>query len=237
MAKTLQILDPEFKLPTEYDDLLKVYRKAAKAADQRLVRLERLSQEENYKTADKYAYAKAQRMIKEWSGEEASRFNTKPPASASSLKEKIQDIKSFLGSTTSTKSGIKSVHMRRAETLNKKYGTNYSWEQWDTFLNSELIKKLDDKFGTSPKTGGTSREEAIGTFVRNRDEIVESLEKANKTEIYVEDDMVGSVVRDLIAKNGPEVLEALGVSKDSMNVSNRKGRKSAKRKKARKKRG
>ena len=226
MAKQLQILDPDFKLPDSYEDLVKVYRKAAKAADQRMVRLERLSEEENFKTADKYAYAKAQRIIKEWSGGDATRFNVKPPASTSALKEKIQDIKDFLGSATSTKQGIKNVHMKRADSLNKKYGTNYTWEQWDTFLNSELIKKLDEKLGGSPKTGASTREEAIGTLVKNKDKVIEAVEKSNAAELHVEDRMVGSVVRDLIAKNGDAVLEAFGMSPDTSNVSNAKGRKS-----------
>ena len=225
MAKQLQILDPDFKLPDNYEDLVKVYRKAAKAADQRMVRMERLSEEENYKTANKYAYAKAERMIREWSGDQATRFNTKPPATASALKEKIMDIKDFLKSDASTKTGIKNVHMKRADSLNELYGTKFTWEEWDTFLNSELINKLDEKLGTSPKTGGTTREATIGIIVKNKDKVIKAAQAVNKKELHVEDRMVGSVVNELIAKNGPDVLEAFGMSPDTSNVSNTKGRK------------
>lgn len=219
MAKTLQILDPDFKLPESYEDLVKVYRKAAKAADQRLVRLETLSQEENYKSADKYAYAKAQRSIREWSGEEATRFNTKPPASTSALKEKIQDIKSFLGSSSSTKTGLKNVHMSRAKSLNERYGTNYTWQQWDTFLNSEFMKKLDKDYGYN------SKDAVIGTVMRNKDEIIDQLEEANEIEIYTSDDeMANEVVNTILNEYSDDIREALGVVK-SKNAKNQKNRK------------
>ena len=221
MAKQLQILDPDFKLPDNYEDLVKVYRKAAKAADQRMVRLEQLSQEENYKSADKYAYAKAQRAIREWSGEQATRFNTKPPASTSALKEKIQDIKSFLGSSSSTKTGLKNVHMSRAKSLNERYGTNYTWQQWDTFLNSEFMKKLDKDYGYN------SKDAVIGTVMRNRDEIIDQLEEANEIEIYTTDDeMANEVVNTILNEYSDDIKEALGFtgtkSKKTKNQKNRK---------------
>ena len=219
MAKMLQILDPDFKLPDSYEDLVKVYRKAAKAADQRMVRLEQLSQEENYKSADKYAYAKAQRAIREWSGEQATRFNTKPPASTSALKEKIQDIKSFLGSSSSTKTGLKNVHMSRAKSLNDRYGTNYTWQQWDTFLNSEFMKKLDKDYGYN------SKDAVIGTVMRNKDEIIDQLEEANEIEIYTTDDeMANEVVNTILNEYSDDIKEALGVVK-SRNTKNQKNRK------------
>lgn len=227
MAK-LQILDPTFELPTSYDELVKVYRKAAKAADQRLVRLEQYSQDENYKGSTRYAYSKAQRAIEEWSGEGATRFNTKPPKSMTALKEKIQDIKSFLESSTSTKSGIKNVHMQRAEKLNKRYGTNYSWQEWDTFLNSDLMKRLEDKYGY-----GNTKDAVIDTVMRNKDEIIEALQDANQREIYVADtdsEMLDEVVNDIISEYSDEVLEALGASPKNVRKT-KKNQKNRKRKK------
>ena len=219
MAKQLQILDPDFKLPDNYEDLVKVYRKAAKAADQRMVRLEQLSQEENYKSADKYAYAKAQRAIREWSGGDATRFNTKPPSSVASLKEKIQDIKSFLGSSSSTKTGLKNVHMSRAKSLNERYGTNYTWQQWDTFLNSEFMKKLDKDYGYN------SKDAVIGTVMRNKDEIIDQLVEANEIEIYTTDDeMANEVVNTILNEYSDDIKEALGVVK-SRHTKNQKNRK------------
>lgn len=227
MAKQLQILDPTFELPTGYDDLVKVYRKAAKAADQRLVRLEELTQDKDYRGSLRYAYAKAQRAIEEWSGEGATRFNRDMPKTVTGIKEKIQDIKSFLASSTSTKSAIKNVHMQRAEKLNKRYGTDYSWKEWDTFLNSEFMKKLEEEFGYT-KNG--TKEDVMAAVVKNKEEIVEALKDANDREIYVADtgdEMQDAIIDDIISKYSDDVLEALGVSPDKVrkNQKNQKSRK------------
>ena len=221
--KTPQILDPSFQMPDSYDELVQVYRKAAKAADQRLVRLEQLTKEENFKGAEKYAYAKAQRAIQEWSGDQATRFNTKPPKSSTALKEKIQDIKTFLGSTSSTKTGLKNVHQKRAESLNQRYGGNWTWKQWDTFLNSEFVKKLDSKYGYNTKDA------VFAAVAQNKEEITDKLKEANEIEIYTEDDeMQSEVVSNILNQYSDDVREALGVKstkKRSTNVKSRKGKK------------
>lgn len=217
---TLQVLDPSFQMPTDYEGLLKVYKKAAKAADQRLVRLERLSGEDNFKTAKQYSYAKAMRAIKEWSGEEATRFNTKAPKTVAGLKEKIADISDFLKAKSSTKTGLKNVHLSRAKKLNERYGTNFSVSEWDTFLNSELMKKLDSKYGY----GGT-KDEVIATLVQDKDNIVDAVNNANDIEIYADDEMVETIVNDLLEENGEDVLKAFGETagtKTKKNVGNRK---------------
>ena len=229
MAKTLQILDPTFELPTDYDDLVKVSRKAAKTADQRLVRLEELSQDKDYKGSLRYAYDTAQRMIREWSGPEAYRFNRDMPKTLTGLKEKIQDIKSFLASSTSTKTDIRNVHIQRAETLNERYKTNYSWKQWDTFLNSEFMKKLENEFGYVKE--GT-KVDVMDSVVMKREEIIEALEDANDREIYVADtgnEMQDIIVDDIISKYSDDVKEALGAFSKKV-VSNQKNQKSRKKK-------
>ena len=216
----LEVLDPAFQMPTDYEGLLKVYKKAAKAADQRLVRLEQLSGEDNFKTAKQYSYAKAMRAIKEWSGEEATRFNTKAPKTVAGLKEKIADISEFLKAKSSTKTGLKNVHLSRAKKLNERYGTDFSVSEWDTFLNSELMKKLDSKYGY----GGT-KDEVIATLVQDKDNIVDAVKNANDIEVYADDEMVETIVSDLLEENGSDVLKAFGEaagSKTKKNVGNKK---------------
>lgn len=222
--KTPQILAPDFQMPDSYDELVQVYRKAAKAADERLVRLEQLIKEENFKGVEKYAYAKAQRAIREWSGDQATRFNRKPPKSSAALKEKIQDIKTFLASTSSTKIGLKNVHMKRAQALNERYGGDWTWKQWDTFLNSEFVKKLDSKFGY-----GDTKDAVFAAVAQNKEEITEKLKEANEIEIYTEDDeMQSEVISNILNQYSDDVREALGVKstkKRSTNVKSRKGKK------------
>ena len=119
------------------------YKRIAKVADQRLVRLEQLSAQAGYGNAKQWAYARAMRDIESWSVEGARRFNTKAPSDLSALKAKINDIKSFLGSESSTKSGITSVYQKRANTINERYGTNFQIDDLAKLFSDGLMKKLE----------------------------------------------------------------------------------------------
>ena len=121
------------------------YRRIAKVADQRLVRLEKLADEAGYGNATQWAYKRAMRDIAQWSGEGATRFNTKPPEKAHQLQAKINDIKTFLGSESSTKLGIKATYQQRINTLNTKYGTKYQADDLQKLFSSSLWKKMETK--------------------------------------------------------------------------------------------
>ena len=94
--------------PGETD--LQYYKRLAKTADQRLVRLERLATEPGYEKVTQYAYAKAMRDIENYGG--GKRFNVKPPLKEDGtvdntlLREKLADLRAFLTSVSSTKKGI-----------------------------------------------------------------------------------------------------------------------------------
>lgn len=202
--KLKEILDPSFDLPDNYEDLMQVYRTAAKAADQRLVRLEQISNTENYKNAEQWSYARAMRDIKEWSGSEATRFNVKPPQGVSDLQAKIEDIKTFLRSATSTKKGIRSVHQRRAETLNKKFGTNFTWEDLGKFFNSKLSEDMDSIMGYK------LRFKVINTIKKKKKEIIQAIENSSEKDLRTSDNkMVDKLVRKVIMKYGDEVVDFL----------------------------
>lgn len=173
-----------------YNALVKEYRKLAKRADQRLVRLERYAREPKYSNIKQFAYAKAMRDIRSWSGDNATRFNTKPPAKINSLQAKIADIKSFLQSASSsikpTKDnavyndkgqlvggGIDLTYQKRAQTLNARYGTDVTWENVGEIFESKLYRKLSDKY--SSKTAVR----IIGQLQAN-DKDVEKALKAHK---------------------------------------------------------
>lgn len=127
------------------------YRRIAKVADQRLVRLEALAKEEGYKNADKWAYRRAMSDIATWSGENAKRFNTKPPEDITSLRAKINDIKAFLGMESSTKTGLKEVYEKRRATINERYNTSFSLDDIASVFTGSLLKKLEAK-GYGSKT-------------------------------------------------------------------------------------
>ena len=121
------------------------YHRIAKVADQRLVRLERLAGQSGYGNATQWAYRRAMSDIETWSGEGATRFHTKAPSDKRSLQAKINDIKTFLGSESSTKSGISSTYQKRVETINKNYGTQFQVDDLQKIFSSALWKKMEAK--------------------------------------------------------------------------------------------
>ena len=205
--KLKEILDEGFELPDSRSELLKVYRTAAKAADQRLVRLEQVSMEDNYHVARLWAYAKAERFIKEWSGPEATRFNTKAPESDTQLRQKIEDIRSFLEAPTSTKTGIRQVHQKRANTLNEAYGTNFKWNDVATFFDSDLRNKMERRMGSETMV------RVVAYMQKNKKQVVKAVESANTKDMKVPDNMVGNLVQMTLRDYGADVVDTLLTAK------------------------
>lgn len=184
---------------SEYDDLVKEYRQLAKRADQRLVRLEGYQYKDGFATATKWAYSKAMRDIKRWSGEEAKRFNVKPPANVNQLKAKIADIDNFLESATSTMKGIKQVYKSKADTVNKRYGTNFNWEDLANYYSSGMAEKLSREYGS--KTALKS----IAEIQKKGKELVEDIKKHKEKHLYVEDKILDKTVNDILNKKGLDI--------------------------------
>lgn len=128
------------------------YRRIAKVADQRLVRLEKLATQEGFGNAKQWAYRRAMSDIETWSGEGATRFNTKPPEDMQALRAKINDIKTFLGKPSSTKSGIKAVYQKRIDTLNKNHNTNFTINDIIKLFGDGNLDEVLDKLGGSDTT-------------------------------------------------------------------------------------
>jgi len=165
------------------ETMVQYYRRLAKTADQRMVRLEKASQEPYFKVATQWAYAKATRDILKWipPGDNKStklRFNTKPPE-GEDLIAKINDIKSFLSSPTSSKQGIINVYKKRADTVNKKYGTNFTWKQLAKYYDSGQAELWDAKFGS--KTALMT----IASLQKNKKKLVKAIKEADRKDIRI----------------------------------------------------
>ena len=198
---TEAFLTPGFEMPSDYNDLVSLYRTVAKAADTRLERLEKLTQEENFKIADKWAYARAVRDIEQYSGEGATRFNTKPPKTLTGLTAKIEDIKTFLKAPSSTKGGIKKLYVERAKKINKDYGTDFTWEEIGTFFEDERWKYLGGgkKEDTGKYESGTALK-AIGRMRRkfSKDDLKKAIKEGSQIDLKMPDDQVTRTVRDIL---------------------------------------
>lgn len=148
--------------PGETD--LQYYRRLAKTADQRLVRLEAASHDPYYKGIEKYAYARAMRDIQAYGG--GTRFNTKPPEDREEFRDKIMDMLRFLKSPTSTKYGTKEVYQNRAAKLNEDYpGLNLSWQDMAELFSSGEFEKVWGEYGSDTVWV------AIGKIKKNEDKM------------------------------------------------------------------
>lgn len=179
-----------------YEELVKDYRRMAKVADQRLVRLEKYSQEENFKTATQWSYARAMKDIQKWSGDESQRFNTKPPANKNSLIAKMKDIETFLESKTSTKKDIVNVYKTRADSINKKYGTKFTWQSMASFYSSKEAEKLNNSYGSKTVL------KAIAEIQDKGKKQVQEIQNSDDKHLVVEDALVQPTVNDLLDAEG-----------------------------------
>ena len=191
--------------------LEKEYRKLAKRADQRLVRLEHLAKSPEYSGVLNFSYRKAQRDIRAWSGENASRFNTKPPSNTNQLKAKIADIKRFLESASSTigktreTKGIKEIYQDRADTINERYGTDFNWRDLARLFESALYKKIKSKDDYDSKT----EMQTIANISANFDEVKQAIKKDREVNIDTLDEVENFAINEMINQYGKDILRAL----------------------------
>lgn len=175
--------------PGESD--LSYYRRLAKVADQRLVRLEKLKNEPHFENVDKYAYARAMRDIESYGG--GKRFNVKPPEDRREFNEKISDMIRFIQSPTSTKKGIVDVYKKRADTINQKYkdeGLNLTWQQLADMFDSGQFDKISSQYGSDTIFV------AIGKVQKSGKQIKQALKGNKKIKGSPEDQAVKDIVKN-----------------------------------------
>ena len=142
-------------------------------------------------------------------GDNAKRFNVAPKRLASgefsekNMKMQIAVMKKFLLSPTSQKSTIIKSYKNRANTINKKYGTDFTWQELANFFDSEMDKKLDLQYGSKVKM------KAIGMIQRNnwktKEDIEESIRKSSNSNMKVKDSEVIMMSKSLVDKYGDDI--------------------------------
>ena len=168
------------------------YRRLAKKADQRLVRLEKLATDPIYKNVDKFSYARAQKYIEHIFGSESNRFNRKIE-NYNSLVGAINDVNTFLKSPTSTKRGIVTTYKNKANAANKQFGTNFTWQDYANYYQSGTADKLTSKM--------TYREalKKVGKMQKNKKiikEITNEIQKVKGTNYKVGTSEINEAIYD-----------------------------------------
>lgn len=174
------------------------FKQLAKRADQRLVRLEQLAGQKNFEGVLNYAYKSAIKDIRQLTGNrDATRFNVALQKTKSGeinkslLHARINAVKRFLESPTSMKSKIIETYKNRADTINEKYGTNFTWQQLGRFWESAGYEKMKRTYGSDVIL------KAIGQKMKAAKP--EDIRKGAEQNVRVSDDAVISEVSKAIS--------------------------------------
>lgn len=128
------------------EQLLNDLNRLNKIANQRLRNLEKAT---DYKDILNYSYRTALKDIEDIRGKEAKRFQEKIPEGKLTLSEiqsQINKVEKFLDAPTSTITGLKNVYIKRTVAYNKEFGTDFTWQELEAYINSATYQKLDAKF-------------------------------------------------------------------------------------------
>lgn len=201
--------------------LMGEYRKLAKRADQRLVRLEKLAEsgDTNFEGVLTYSYKRAASDAAKWgSNADKPRFNIKPPETAGEIKAKIKDIEAFLEAPTSTKQGIINIYKKRADTFNDKFGEKddegnvknpIKWQDLAKYYKSDTAKREAKRYGSRTIARAVSIKSAYisGKSQKEIQELTEAVKLAKaKKETYefieeakASDKTINQVIMDIVA--------------------------------------
>lgn len=194
-----------------YRAALKRYNALAKKADRRMRELERFSRYEEYKDIKKYAYRKAEEMIKVWTPpdkmyeDRAPRWQRNTPMDTRSLKAKIKDIESFLNMKSSTLKGVKEIYKNRTEAINKKYNTKFTWQQLAHFFeDGGLADKAFDKYGSATVLL------AYGKIQKNKNKALKAIEDFNDNNKITDSDIATQeAINGMLSDYGYDLEELL----------------------------
>lgn len=153
------------------------YKSIAKAADARLLALERLSGKEGYENVREWSYKQAMYDIHSSFGQNAKRFNRKLPDDLTKVYKNIRNVLNFLESPTSSKQGIDEVYQKRAQTIKDRYGVKANWQSIAGLFESKLYQKTDSKYGSKTAL------RAIGFIQRNTDTILKALQEGKSISV------------------------------------------------------
>ena len=176
------------------------FRSIAKAADQRLVNLERLSNKKGYTEVTEWSYANAMRDIRAMYGDGAKRFNRVQPENLNSIYKNINRVLNFLEAPTSSKQGIDEIYMKRADTIKSKYGINMSWSKTATVFDTMLWKKV------STKPGSATYLKSMGIIRANKKEILRQLEENKPVSVIVTAETDPKKLKELQKKNPKKII-------------------------------
>lgn len=163
-------------------DLIKDYNKMARAANKQLYRLEQYSERPGYEAITKFAYAKAMKNIKRRHGDNIRFSIVSENYDLRRLRGDINAVLEFMNSPSRTLGGIQEIYQRKADSINAKFGTDFTWQTMADYYSTGLNAKLDSKYGS--KTALVYFGEFQKKSIDELEKIYRSLNKNHKLKKY-----------------------------------------------------
>ena len=190
------------------------YRKLAKRADARLRQIEASSRKPEFRAIKKYAYNSALEDIRRHYGG-GKRFGTGKsamPKTDRKLQAKINAIKKFLESPSSTERGVRNIYKARAEFFNEEYGTKFTWKSMANLFENDRFGKLQEIIQGSDEVLNI-----VGVIQRNKKAIKKALKDSDSRSLDLLDEQgnpvdeltLNDVQSVLNSTDGKDIIEAL----------------------------
>lgn len=213
MAKKRQawrdILSDYYKVPKSKAGILGDYEKIRRMANDRLRNIENVKEtREGLENVLKYAYKRA---VHDLNG--ATRFpskNTIENLNYNAVLGKLNAMRRFLRSETSTLRGIQATYKRSANAFNKKYGTSFTTSDLAKFFNKDT--GLYEKIKNSTDYGSETIMLAIAEIKANREEKLTQARSIMDSHVQTSDLLVQQAIDDIISKYGDEVEDLINGS-------------------------
>ena len=75
----------------------------------------------------------------------------------------------FLNSPTYSKKRIEAMYIKAVETINEKYGTNFTWLEWHKFVEDERFEHVSDAYGSDRML------KIVASFQKGKKELVKAV--------------------------------------------------------------
>lgn len=204
MATRRDILSDYYKVPKTKAGLLSDYAKMTRLANDRLRAIEKVQETDGYEAITKFAYKRA---VHDLGG--ATRFPSAKKIEDMNynyVTKRLQILRRFLKSESSSKRGVQAIYKRNAAEFNKNYKTNYTSSQLAKFFdkNTGLYEKIKKDH---PEYGSETIMKAIAQIEHNKDDILESIEKEIANHIEVEEVKVEEAANQFISEYGDKVRD------------------------------
>lgn len=196
MAK-VDYTNPERYKIFEHRDIGPQYKRLVHMANLRMDKLQKLSDQEGFKGVTKWSMAKMQYEARVRGYlTESGRISSRTPKTEKEIRERIKSLQTFLTAPTSTKSGILDIYQKRADTINERYGTDFSWQDLATYFESGTSEKYDSKYGSKTAL------KALGKIQKNSKEIQQQITQHKKKELHIDDSELQKTVDSMLKDKG-----------------------------------